>query len=459
LFVQNSAQLLDHSCSELRRTALDIVEHALAAADPYHAVHKLVHLDGEHLTVGDLWYDLSQRGAIYVLGAGKATLRIVEALEDILGPRINQGLIAIKRGQPHDLKYVRVIEAGHPLPDEASYRAGREQMLLARSARADDIVFTAVTGGSSALLCNPAEGITLEEKRHVHELLLTCGADITEINAVRKHLSQVKGGLLAQAALPAELINLTVSDVIRDPLDYICCPVVPDTSHVPDAVGVLQRYDLWKRVAPSVRAHLGKGPRAETPKHLDKQLVHTFVLVPLAAASNAASARASELGFAPLYLTSTLTGESREVGACLGAIAREIADSGRPAAAPCAVIACGETTVTVPKGSGTGGPSQELAASIAMHIDGLAQTVALCLDTDGTDGPTEFAGAMVDGSTASRARELGFDLARILRAHDVTPFLQGVGDIVLTGSTGTNVADLVLMLFGAASAPGATNAC
>ena len=454
MVVRNSAQLLNHGCSELRRTALDIVEYALRAADPYHAVKQLVHLDGQQLTVGDLSYDLSQRGAIYVLGAGKATLRIVEALEDILGSCIKQGLIAIKRGQPHHLKYVRVIEAGHPLPDEASYRVGREQMALARSALAGDIVITAVTGGSSALLCYPAEGMTLEEKRQVHELLLTCGANIMEINAVRKHLSQVKGGLLAQAALPAELINLTVSDVVRDPLDYICCPVVPDTSHVADAVDVLQRYDLWNRVAPSVRAHLGRGAAAETPKELDKQLVHTFVLVPLSAASNAASVRASELGFSPLYLSSTLTGESREVGACLGAIAREITDSGRPVAAPCAVVACGETTVTVPEGSGTGGPSQELAASIAMQIDGLPQTVVVCLDTDGTDGPTEFAGGMVDGSTAGCAGELGFDLPRILKAHNVTPLLQAVGDIAVTGSTGTNVADLILMLVGAHAAPG-----
>jgi len=448
MFIQNSAQLLNHGCIELRRIALDIVEHALAAADPYRAVKELVHLNGQRLSVGDLSYDLSQRGAIYVLGAGKATLRIAQALEDILGPRIQQGLIAIKRGQPHSLRHIRVIEAAHPFPDETSYQAAQEVMALARAAKAGDIVFTAITGGSSALLCFPVEGISLEEKRQVHELLLTCGASILEINAVRKHLSQIKGGFLAQAALPAELINLNVSDVIGDPLDYIAGPVVLDTSYVSDAINVLKKYKLWGSVAPSICAHLSKGAQVETPKELDERLVHTFVVVPISAACDAANARAKEFGLSPLVLSTSLEGESREVGACLGAIVQEIVERGRLGAPPCAVIAGGETTVTVPGGGGAGGPSQELALSVAMHIDGLPRVVVACLDTDGTDGPTEFAGALVDSFTASCARELGHDIFAALRAHNVAPLLQEVGDIVYTGATGTNVADLIVMLVG-----------
>ena len=448
MFVRNSARLLDHGEIELRKAALDVVEHALAAADPYHAVKELVHLEGERLTVGHLSYDLNERGSVYVVGAGKATLRIAEALEEILGPRISQGLISIKRGQPHALQRIKVIEAGHPFPDQCSHQAAREALALVQSAQSGDLVFTAFTGGSSALFCHPAEGITLEEKKQVHELLLASGADIKEINAVRKHLSRVKGGLLAEQALPAELINLTVSDVIEDPLDYICCPVVADTSSVSDAIDVLQRYGLWERVAPSVRAHLGRGDASETPKRLDSGRVHTFVAVPIAAAANAAVARARELGFAALLLTTCVTGESREAGAFLAAIAREIANRGRPVASPCALVLGGENTVTVCSGSGSGGPSQELAASLAMHLDGLRHVVAVCLDTDGTDGPTDFAGAVVDGQTASRARALGYDLFRTLRAHDVTPLLQGAGDILFTGPTGTNVADLVVILVG-----------
>ena len=448
MFVKNSERLLDHGHIELRRAALDVVEHGLCAADPYGAVKEAVHLDGHWLTAGNLSYDLNVRGAIFVLGAGKATLRIAEALEEILGPRISAGLISIKRGQPHDLRHIRVIEAGHPIPDGASFQAAREMLALAKRAKAGDIVFTAFTGGSSALLCYPAEGMTLDEKREVHQLLLFCGADILQINAVRKHLSRVKGGLLAQAALPAELINLTVSDVIEDPPDYICCPVVPDTSSLDDAIDVLKRNDLWTRVAPSVRAHLSLGPDAETPKSLDPRLVHTWVIVPIAAASTAAVARARELGYAPLFLTTCLTGESREAGAFLGAIAREIARRGRPLAPPCALILNGENTVTVAASKGTGGPSQELAASLALYLDGLPCVVAACLDTDGTDGPTDYAGALVDSQTASVARAGGHDLFRALRAHDVAPLLQDVGDIVCTGATGTNVADLVVILIG-----------
>ena len=448
VFVHNRAQLLSHGCIELRRTVLDILEHALEAADPYPAVKELVQLDDQYLTVGNLSYDLSERGAVYVLGAGKATLRIAEALEDVLGARIRQGLIVIKRGQPHALRRIRAIEASHPYPDETSYQAARSVMALAKCAQAGDVVFTAITGGSSALLCYPADGITLEEKGQLHELLLGSGASIFEINAVRKHLSQVKGGLLAQLALPAQLINLTVSDVIGDRLDYIAGPVVADTSCVSDAIDVLDRYNLWGRVAPSVRAHLGKGTEAETPKELDEQLVHTFVVVPSSAGADAASVRANELGFRPFVLTTCLTGESREVGACLGAIVREIAERRRPAAPPCAVIASGENTVALPSTSGDGGPSQELALSIAEHVEGLPQVVVACLDTDGTDGPTEFAGAIVDGFTCARARDQGIDVHRALMSHDVTSVLRDVGDIVSTGATGTNLADLVAIVVG-----------
>jgi len=277
-FIQNSDVLLGHGNPELRNVALDIVEHALSAVDPYFAVKQLVRLDGERLTVGNLVLDLSKARNLYFLGAGKATLRIAEAIEDILGDRIDDGLIAIKRGQPHNLLYVRVIEAAHPIPDNASFQAAKEALALANRAQTGDVIFTAITGGSSALLCYPPDSISLEEKRQVHKLLLECGADIVEINAVRKHLSRVKGGLLAQAALPAQLVNLTVSDVVGDHLDYIAGPVVPDTSYLTDAVAVLKKYGLWNRVAPSVREHLGKGPSVETPKKLAGKLFHSFVV-------------------------------------------------------------------------------------------------------------------------------------------------------------------------------------
>jgi len=447
-FIQNSDVLLGHGNSELRDVALDIVEYALSAVDPYFAVEQLVHLNSERLTVGNLVLDLSQVKNIYVLGAGKATLRIAEAIEDILGNRIDGGLIAIKRGQPHNLRYVRVIEAAHPIPDKASFQAAKEALTLANRAQAGDVIFTATTGGSSALLCYPPDNISFEEKRQVHELLLGCGADIVEINAVRKHLSRVKGGLLAQAALPAQLINLTVSDVVGDHLDYIAGPVVPDTSYLTDAIAVLKQYDLWNRVAPSVREHLGKGPSVETPKKLDGKLVHSFVVVPSAAAAKAACARAEELGFRSLLLTTYLEGESREAAVVVASIVREIVSTANPIPVPCALIASGENTVMVENKNGVGGPSQEFALSIATRIDSLSQVVAACLDTDGTDGPTEFAGALVDGLTASSIRDLGRDAFSALKTHTATPLLEELGDLVYTGATGTNVSDLRVILIG-----------
>jgi len=449
MFIQNSDFLADHGNLEQRNMALDIIEHALSVVDPYFAVKQLVRRDGEQLIVGDdLVLDLSQAKSVYVLGAGKATLRIAEALEEILGDRIDDGLVAIKRGQPHDLRYTKVIEAAHPFPDQTSLRAAKDALALANKAQAGDVILTAITGGSSALLCYPPEDISFEEKRQVHQLLLACGADIVEINAVRKHLSRIKGGLLAQAALPAQLINLTVSDVVGDHLDYIAGPVVPDTSSLNDAIAVLKKYDLWKRVAPSIREHLSKGSTVETPKRLDGKLVRSFVVVPSAAAAKAACARAEQLGFRPLLLTTQLEGESREVAVVVGSIVREIVATSNPISAPCALIASGENTVTVENKDGEGGPSQEFALSIATHIDGLSQVVAACLDTDGTDGPTEFAGALVDGFTASTIRDLGRDAFSALKTHAVTPLLEELGDLVYTGATGTNVSDLRVILIG-----------
>jgi len=447
-FIQNSEVLLAHGNTQLRNAACDIVEYALSAADPYSAVKRLVQFDGERLAIGKLTFKLSKIKNVYLLGAGKATVRIAEALEDLLGDRIDDGLIVVKRGQSHRLQHVRVVEAAHPVPDETSFQAAKEMLALAKRAQAGDLVFTAITGGSSALLCYPPETISFEEKRRVHQLLLGCGASILEINAVRKHLSRIKGGWLAKAILPAHLINLTVSDVIGDHLDYIAGPVVPDTSSVADAVAVLKRYELWDRVAPSVREYLSRGASVETPKKLDEKLVHSFVVISSAAAAKAAYTRARELGFCPLVLTTHLEGESREAAIFVSSIVREIVLSGMPIPAPCALIASGENTVTMGKENGVGGPNQEFALSFAIRIDGLSQVVAACVDTDGTDGPTDFAGALVDGFTASSIRDLGRDASLALKTHDATPLLKEVGDLIYTGPTGTNVSDLKVVLIG-----------
>lgn len=445
--ILNKAELLSHGHVEGRGVALDIIEHALREADPYRAAAQLVRLDGKLLRVGPLCYDLSEKGRIYVLGAGKATLPTAEALEDIIGEFIDEGLIIVKEGQGRRLGRIEVVQASHPIPNRAGYEAAKRIMDLAHRAGEDDIVFCAITGGSSALMPLPVAGITLEEKQLVTQLLLHSGANILEINAVRKHLSQIKGGRLALAVFPAEVINLAVSDVIGDPLDYITGPTVPDSSSFADAVGVLKRYDLWDRVPASVREYLANGgAEQETPKDFGDQPCHTFVVIGGNAALDAAVARATELGFATMVLTTSLEGESREAGVIMATIAQEVLQNNRPLRPPCALLAGGETTVTIQEEHGEGGPSQEFALGAALKIAGLNRVVIAAVDTDGTDGSTDLAGAIVDGHTVERAAELGIDAFRELVRHNSSYVLRATQDAILTGPTHTNVNDLMMIL-------------
>jgi glycerate-2-kinase len=436
--IQNRARLLEHGPSQLRAAAIDIIEHGIRAADPYAAVMSLLKLDGTQLSMGELVYNLEDWANVYVLGAGKATQPIALALEEILGPRLTDGLVILKRGEPHRLQRIRIVEAAHPIPDAESHRGALELVRMARKAGDGDLVFAAITGGSSALLVWPPRGISLAEKQDLNRILLTCGASIREINAVRKHTSQVKGGQLAQAIFPAELVNLTVSDVTGDPLDYITGPTVPDTSTYRDAWRVLDKYELWSRVPPSVARHLRRGPEIESPKSFEHRH-HSFLVVPGDAACLGATKRAAELGYKPHLLTTEMEGESHDqalhfLEAAVGLIP------------PCALIAGGETVVTLHGDSGRGGSNQEFALSAALAIDGQPGIVAASVDTDGTDGPTSAAGGLVDGATVARARSAGLDAERSRQGHDALRLLKATGDLIVTGPTGTNVNDLKLLL-------------
>lgn len=452
-FVKNRTQLLSHGNTRLRDLALEVIEHALTAANPYEATRKLVRLDTETLTVGHLSFDLRQHKRIFLVGAGKATYGIAKALEDLLGERITDGVVVCKYGQEGDLAYSRKYLAAHPIPDESGFAAAKEAMVLAEQTQPGDIVFACVTGGSSALLPYPIPEITLEEKKQVNRILLTCGANIVEINAVRKHLSQIKGGRLAKMIDPrAHLINLTVSDVIGDPLDYITDPTVPDTSTFDDARRTLTKYNLWARIPPAVAGFLNScGPERETPKQedLSGRLRHDFILVAGDAACVAAEQVAKSLGFNTMILSTMLEGDSKELGKTFAAIAKEIVLNQRPLQTPAAVIGGGETTVRLLEGgSGLGGPNQEFALSLSAEVDSIEGIVAVGLDSDGTDGPTDLAGAILDDRTVIRAKALGIDIYDCLEAHDVTPALIRLGDAVDTGATGTNVNDLKFILVG-----------
>ncbi len=292
MYIKNRQELLSHGNRALRAAALDIAEHALSRVDPYVVTRSLMSLSGDILEVGELRYDLRQRGDIYVLGAGKASLPVARALEDVLGDRVTDSLVIVKEGQETGTRIITLREASHPLPDERGFEAAREMVRMATRARAGDLVFCAITGGSSALAPYPVEGVSIHDKRQVHRLLLESGASIREINAVRKHLSRIKGGRLALAIFPAEIINLTVSDVTGDPYDYITCPTVPDTSTFADARRVLDRYHLWERFPASAATYLRNATAAsENPKDFGAQPVHTFLLVKSGTVCEAAQRR------------------------------------------------------------------------------------------------------------------------------------------------------------------------
>jgi glycerate-2-kinase len=347
------------------------------------------------------------------------------------------------------LKRIKKVEAGHPLPDEDGVRGAEEVLEIADEAGSGDLVFAAITGGSSALMPLPVEGITLEETREVNEILLHSGAVIQEINAVRKHISRIKGGRLALHIHPAEIINLTVSDVIGDwkMLDYITGNTVPDSSTFQDALNSLKKYSLLEKMPESVRRHLQNAqPEMETPKYFKEVKVYTVILTTNKDACEAASERAEALGFNTMILSTRIEGESREAGIVHAGIAKEIEANNRPLRAPCVLISGGETTVTIEGDHGVGGPNQEFVLGFATKIGGSKRITGVSIDTDGTDGPTDIAGGVADGLTQERAEVENLHIHKSLMYHDSYPVFRSLGDTIYTGPTGTNVMNLRLII-------------
>ncbi len=424
----------------LRESARAVFEAALRAGD----VGPLVHRALEGL-------DLSPRGRVLVVGAGKASGAMAAAAEEALGDRVADGVVAVKDGHLAPVRRVRLLEAGHPVPDERGAEAARAIRELASTAAADDLVLVLISGGGSALTPAPAPPITLPEKQALTRLLLRAGATINQLNAVRKHASTLKGGQLARAAAPARVEALLLSDVIGDPLDVIASgPTAPDDSTFAEAMGILGRFDLREQVAPSIVSRLQRGMQGEipeTPKPGDALFgrVHNRVIGNNALVVDAAAAAARTLELTPHVLTRTLEGEAREVGRRFAAMARDIREGRGPVAPPCCVIAGGETTVTV-RGQGSGGRCQEFVLAAAIEMEGLSGAAVLAAGTDGSDGPTTAAGAVADGESAGRARVAGVDLAARLADNDSYPALQALGDLLVTGPTNTNLLDLYLVV-------------
>ncbi len=435
----------------IRQHALEIFQAALKAVDPLEAVFRYVKRVDDGLQIGEHRFVFKDYDRILVVGAGKAGAPMARALEDLLGDRITDGVIVVKEGHGLPLAHVRTHEAGHPVPDERGIKGAEEILALVKDAGERDLVLCLISGGGSALLVAPAEGVTLEDKQEVTRLLLACGADIHEINTIRKHLSRAKGGGLARFAYPATVVSLILSDVIGDDLNVIASgPAVPDTSTFADTRQVLEKHDIWNRVPAAVQSRIDRGLKGDiedTPKAGDavfercySELVGTNLQ-----ALKAAGLKSEELGYRTLILSSTVEGEAREVAKVLTAIAREVRGSGNPLSAPACILCGGETTVTI-QGDGKGGRNQELALASALVIDGVENVVVLAGGTDGNDGPTDAAGAIADGSTLVRARAKGLDPIDFLRRNDSYHFFQPLEDLVITGPTRTNVMDVYMLL-------------
>jgi glycerate 2-kinase len=431
-----------------RERALAVLSAALAAVDPINAIRRQVSLSSdETLRIGQRTYDLTRYRNIYVIGGGKASGSMAQAVEEILGQRVVDGLVNVKYGYGAETKTIRLNEAGHPIPDAAGMGGTKQMAELARKATSEDLVLCLISGGGSALMTLPVEGITLADVKSLTDAFLRCGATINEINTVRKHLSQTKGGNLARLAHPAEIVSLILSDVVGNPLDVIASgPTVPDTTTFADAYGVIEKYGLLGKLPRPIVEHLRRGKAgliAETPKEGAESFAQTYNLIIASneVAAEAAIAKAGELGFHTLLLSTFVEGEAREVAKVFAAVAREIIHSGRPVSRPACVVAGGETTVTV-RGSGLGGRNQEMALSAALEIAGLEEVMIIPLATDGSDGPTDAAGAIADGSTLRRAQDAGLSATRYLADNDSYHFFQQLGDLLITGPTNTNVNDL-----------------
>ena len=437
----------------LRRALQRVIAAALGAADPASAVRRAVRRRGTILRIGDRTYHLSRIRRIFVIGAGKASAPMAAALEEILGPRITGGLVSVKDGHTARLRHVELMEAGHPLPDARGRHAAERILQITRDAREGDLVLCVISGGGSALLPAPAGGLGLEDKIAVTDALLRSGAPIQDVNAVRKHLSQMKGGHLAQATFPAELAVLVLSDVIGNPLDAIASgPAAPDPTTFADALAIVERFGIAPTIPASALDRLRRGAAGEipeTPKPGDSVFtrVHTVIIGSNEHAARAATSAARREGFRALLLTTSLDGEAREAGRLLASIARGVQDAGVPVPPPACIVAGGETTVTM-RGHGKGGRCQEFALSAALSIGGRRGLLIAGIGTDGTDGPTDAAGALATGWTLERAASAGLDPRASLADNDAYPFFHTLGDLIVTGPTRTNVNDLYVVLVG-----------
>lgn len=467
MIIKNKEMLLSHGNINGRKIALDIVNYAMGAIDAYKLTSKRIKIEGDLLKIDSLVYDLSRVDNIYVLGAGKAILQIAEALEETLGDKITKGIVIEKklngmtRGLERikKLKNIEVLQGTHPVPDKVNVRGAKKILNIAKSAGKEDLVFFCVQGGCTCLTTLPARGVKLEDVKKMTDLLLKSGADIGEVNAVRTPITLVSKGRIAKYIHPAEIINIVVNDFVwnygKNENELGWGPSVPvPASTLKDfetAVAILKKYSLWNRTPSSVRAHLTNPEpnlNAQTVEDFERMGIkyNTIILANPEDGAEAAKNGAEELGINSLILSSCIEGESSEVGIVLAGIAKEIAKKGRPLKPPCVLISAGEKTVSIVGEHGEGGRNQECVLSAALKIDGSKDIVILSVGTDGTDGPTNIAGGIVDGYTVERAEEKGINIFENLNKHNSSYVLTKLGDAIFFNEPGNNVCDLSLIV-------------
>ncbi|MEM0040670.1 MAG: glycerate kinase [Thermofilum sp.] len=445
---------MSEASEHARMIAVTLILEGISAADPVKAVKNFLKLDGDILVLGD-GTRIPLKGKVIVVGSGKASGGMALAVEEMLGNRITGGVVSI----PEELveKYsgslsrVKVVGATHPRASQKSVEAGQRIVESVRGLSGEDVVIALFSGGGSALAELPVEGVGIDEIGELSIKLMKAGANIVELNTVRKHLSRLKGGWLAKHAYPATLVALMISDVVGDRMDIIASgPTVPDPTTYHDAVNIVKKYGLWEEAPQSIKKILedgiaGKIP--ETPKPGDPvfEKVNNRIIASNIISLNAMASKAREMGYNTVILTSMLEGEAREAGKILAAIAKEVLKTGNPVPPPAVILAGGETTVTV-RGRGTGGRNQELALSAAIALKGEQRIAIASAGSDGRDGPTDVAGAVVDGYTYEKAQKLGLSPETYLENNDSYTFFQKAGGHIKTGYTGTNINDLVVIV-------------
>ncbi|MCJ7545684.1 MAG: glycerate kinase [Deltaproteobacteria bacterium] len=437
----------------LRGKALSIFQASLRGADPKGCVKRHLKVDHGVFSVGDFRKRLKDVDRIIVVGAGKAAALMAQATEEILKDRIDRGVVITTRGAEASLKRIRLYCGGHPLPDKEGAEGTERIMEIIAGAGEDDLVLCLISGGGSALLVAPCEGIGLEDKKRMTHLLLECGATIDEINTIRKHVSRVKGGRLAKAAFPAQTVSLILSDVIGDRIDSIASgPTAPDPTTFEECFKIIKKYDLMEKMPQPIKLFLqtNKGKQGtETVKPRDPvfERVENVIVGSNLLALKEAETAAKALGFHTLLLSAAISGDTRRAAEEHARLAQEIRMGKGTHLPPACVVSGGETTVVV-KGDGKGGRNQEFVLAASIAIDGLKDVVISSMNTDGIDGPTDACGALCDGLTVSRAKKMNLDPEDYLGRNDSYHFFEKLDDLIKTGPTNTNVMDIHILLVG-----------